>query len=156
MEKVNRLTPVRFSRKSSCNNNKYWVFKCDCGKEKEIRADNVLSGKIKSCGCVLRKIGGISRHPVYNTWRMMIRRCYDWLSDAYSSYGGRGIEVCEEWRFDFQAFAKFVESLGPRPKGNTLDRIRVDEGYKPDNLRWASAKQQRHNQREYLQKHGAK
>lgn len=29
----------------------FWVFKCDCGKEKEINKTSVLAGKCKSCGC---------------------------------------------------------------------------------------------------------
>lgn len=28
-----------------------WLFKCDCGKEKEIKNCNVTSGHTKSCGC---------------------------------------------------------------------------------------------------------
>lgn len=29
--------------------------KCDCGNEKVINKDNVKSGKVMSCGCLLRK-----------------------------------------------------------------------------------------------------
>lgn len=47
-EKFGLLTAVRVSALSDHR----WLFKCECGKEKEIRAFNVKSGNTKSCGCL--------------------------------------------------------------------------------------------------------
>jgi hypothetical protein len=33
---------------------RYWIFKCDCGKTKEINIRSVITEKIKSCGCICR------------------------------------------------------------------------------------------------------
>jgi len=33
------------------NHSKFWTCRCACGTEKEVRQDNLLSGKSGSCGC---------------------------------------------------------------------------------------------------------
>ena len=34
----------------------------------------------------------------HQTWYSMIQRCYNAKHKSYSSYGGRGIKVCDRWR----------------------------------------------------------
>ena len=38
------------------NKKTYWVCKCECGKEKIARADQLKNGQTKSCGCYKNKI----------------------------------------------------------------------------------------------------
>lgn len=71
-------------------------------------------------------------------WKSMIQRCTNPRNPSYSSYGGRGIGVCDRWR----TYALFASDMGPRPAGATLDRIDNDRGYDPGNVRWASRKEQ--------------
>ena len=89
---------------------------------------------------------GMSRTPTYSSWRSMIQRCTNPNAADFEHYGGRGIRVCDRWRGP-DGFPNFLADLGERPDGRTLHRINVDEGYSPENCRWATVVEQRHNQR---------
>jgi len=90
---------------------------------------------------------GRKSHQHYVRWAGMVSRCHNPKAPDYGNYGGRGIVVCKEWRDNPFAFYQFLETLGPRPAGHTLDRIDVDGNYEPGNLRWASVLEQNTNRR---------
>lgn len=73
----------------------------------------------------------------------MRQRCENPNDEHYPDYGARGIRVHERW----QLFENFVADMGERPKGTTLDRIRVNGHYEPGNCRWATAQEQNRNKR---------
>ena len=58
----------------------------------------------------------------------MIKRCYQSRNSAYSRYGARGIEICDEWLEDFKAFYSWAIEQGWTP-GITIDRIDFDKLY---------------------------
>lgn len=74
----------------------------------------------------------------------MIQRCEDPEHGSYKYYGARGISVCARWRENFKAF---LEDMGDKPKGKTLDRIDNDGNYESDNCRWATFTEQSNNKR---------
>jgi hypothetical protein len=79
----------------------------------------------------------------WESWQGMIRRCYNPNFKGYAGYGAKGITVCERWRNSFTAF---VADMGPRPPGKSLDRFPDPAGnYEPENCRWATPLEQRHN-----------
>ncbi len=51
--KFGRLTVIAESEKRG--KHPYWLTRCDCGKEKEISATHLKSGKIRSCGCLQKE-----------------------------------------------------------------------------------------------------
>lgn len=86
--------------------------------------------------------------PEYYAWNNMIQRCYNKNCPVYYQYGGRGIEVCEEWK---NSFIEFFKHVGKRPsKKLSLDRIKNEKGYFPGNVHWATRKQQHRNRRAHF------
>lgn len=78
------------------------------------------------------------------TWYMMIARCHDTEHKSYHQYGGLGVTVCDRWRESFEAF---IEDMGRRPVGKTLDRIGASGNYEPGNCKWSTAEEQASNKR---------
>jgi hypothetical protein len=85
-------------------------------------------------------------HPLAQTWRNMISRCCDPKDKAYIYYGATGVRVCLRWLTSFEAF---VTDMGQKPTAkHSIDRYPDPYGdYEPSNCRWATAAEQRRNQR---------
>lgn len=127
-----------------------WAAQCSCGAVKLVNHAELMAGKTKSCGCLnveARKMRpathGYSESPTYVCWSNMHARCSNPKRKEYKNYGGRGISVCERWA----SFESFVADMGDKPPRLSIDRINNDGNYEPSNCRWATAKQQRANQR---------
>lgn len=75
----------------------------------------------------------------------MLYRCFNPERVKYENYGGSGVTVDPRWF----VFETFINDMGPRPKGYTLDRIDNTKGYGPDNCRWVDVNEQRTNRRKF-------
>lgn len=135
-----------------------WLCRCDCDTEKEFAESSLKSGNTKSCGCLKRetmsatlRTHGMTDSREYNAYYNMLARCYKSTNAYYADYGGRGITICDRWRFGENSktgFECFVEDMGPSPSSkHTLERPDTNGNYGPDNGCWATPKLQARNRR---------
>lgn len=147
---------------------------CECGTKTIVRLCRLLDGATKSCGCYAKEVArglmvnnlipnntkhadGIRTSPFYylfSVWMGAKQRCYNPNNKRYSTYGERGITMYESWINDYPAFKKWVlENIGEKPEGSSkkrgdsysLDRINVNKGYEPGNLKWSTFIEQMNN-----------
>lgn len=152
-----RLTVVRPDGRIGKNGASFC--RCECGEEKRVMNQNLLSGRTISCGCWKREAAsqrvknnpprlkhGLKGSITYNSWHGMIRRCRDRKSKAYPRYGGAGVTVCDRWADMDDGLLNFIEDMGHRPsEAHTIDRKDGTKGYEPGNCRWATRPQQNQN-----------
>lgn len=173
-ERFCRLTAISINK--TVNHKRYWNCLCDCGGTAVVRQDQLTTGKTRSCGCLStearrkqmlafnqkhssrkEKPDHDLRHdrwnPVkhdhprlYRIWQSMKSRCYYQKNKCFHCYGGRGIQICEEWRVSFSTFADWALCHG-YSEDLTIDRINVDGNYTPENCRWISNYEQQQNKR---------
>jgi hypothetical protein len=87
---------------------------------------------------------GKTNTPEYRSWSNMRQRCYDENNNRFYRYGGRGIKVCDRW-LGPDGFVNFLEDMGKKAKGESVDRIDNNGDYTPSNCQWATAKEQSRN-----------
>lgn len=143
-ERFGRLTVIK-----NGEHNGSWICQCDCGNIKEIYGNQLISGRIKSCGCQsyetqIRKSDYGER--IYGVWRDMKQRCYNPNNRSFKHYGGRGIGICHEWLDDFMSFYNWAVNNGYK-EGLTIDRRDNDGNYEPSNCRWVTQQIQVNNTR---------
>lgn len=139
---------IAFSHKNARGAN-FWLCRCaGCGRERAILGSSLVRGGslgCQQCRGADRRTHGASGTALYRRWQAMISRCGNPNSADFRYYGALGVSVHPEWRKSFQ---KFREAVGEPPSPeHTLERRNPWLGYVPGNVTWATAVEQRRNQR---------
>lgn len=127
-----------------------WRIMYSCGCEHDCLITSIRQAPDSKCrkcrdnkniihGHARKHKGGHSKE--YNSWCSMKRRCECPTNNRYKHYGELGISFAKEW----ESFEVFLKDMGECPKGYSIERVRLDEGYSKDNCVWASDKTQANN-----------
>lgn len=130
-DKFKRLTVIKEAERGKYNEIRYLCL-CDCGSFCTIKRSSIISDRTGSCGCLRRELHavnakirntthGLSKHPLFNVWRGIKKRCYSKTYQNYRLYGERGVRMCEEWFNDFIPFYDWCMANGWR-KGLQIDK----------------------------------
>ncbi|MFA7287301.1 MAG: hypothetical protein WC055_00330 [Melioribacteraceae bacterium] len=123
------------------------ICQCSCKKKtvREVTIVDLKMGKSNSCGCLQRERAaesnsthGLYRHPLYNIWGLMMGRCYNKNGVQYKDWGGRGIIVCDEWKYNPELFIEWCLENG-WVQGLEIDRENNDGNYEPNNCRFVTS-----------------
>lgn len=129
-----------------------WHCRCICGRETDVMAPKLKSGRTISCGCMGLKHATEAKikhgdalyrktERLYNIWAAIKRRCYNPNVDAYKYYGGKGVVMCDEWK-NYKNFKAWALGNGYQ-SGLTIDRIDSNGNYCPDNCQWITFSENR-------------
>jgi len=152
-KRFGRLTIIE--RVPNYRNAAKWRYRCDCGNEGTATGGSLRLGTTKSCGCLRKEIiketntkhghtwaGGST--STYKSWRSMSGRCNNPNHHKYHLYGALGVKMCDRW----SKFENFMEDMGERPEGTTIDRYPDQSGtYCKENCRWATITEQNNNKK---------
>jgi hypothetical protein len=142
--KFGRWTSIQFSHKDS-SNIYFWLFKCDCGNEKVIRAMSVTSGRSKSCGCYDRELkskrqikqpGYAACRKVYNTYKHHAERrnlCFELTFEEFKKLGETNCYICGIEPKQLVAIDK--SGITTNWSYNGIDREDNTKGYSLNNCR---------------------
>jgi hypothetical protein len=88
---------------------------------------------------------GSAGSPTYNAWANMKQRCLNLNHPDYTHYGGRGINICNEWL----TYENFYANMGECPDGLQLERLDNEKGYCKENCAWTTKQKQMFNRRTF-------
>lgn len=117
---------------------RFVLARCDCGNTFKVALNSIKTGNTRSCGCYINRKPTLTSHPAYNLLKDIKSRCYNENREYYYLYGGAGIIVCDEWKYNSKSFLEWCDNNGYK-RGLYIDRINPKGNYEPSNCRFVDA-----------------
>lgn len=150
-KKFGRLTVI-YRWDNDSRQQSRWICRCNCGVEKTVMWCHLKSWHTTSCWCYqkyaaskAKTIHWLRKHPLYNVWLGINKRCYNVNEKQFSDYGWRWITVCSRWKRSFKLF--YTDMIEWYEKWLHIDRINNSKWYSPNNCRWVTQKDNNRNTR---------
>ena len=130
-----------------------WKCSCTCGNKILVASAYLRNGTKTVCGdCYVR---GSHRHtvnnkisPTFSSWWSAVQRCCNKNHETYSAYGAVGITICDRWNPNSGgSFENFLEDMGERKEGTTLNRVHGAKIYSKETCEWATESVQSFDQK---------
>lgn len=171
-----RLTVIR-KVKSLDNHHTFYLCKCECGVEKEIKGVSLThkTKPTKSCGCYMRKLHSkwvnTTRYPpahghkknknvktikakIYFSRNVFVAKCYNKDHPNYDKYGGTGVTVCDLWRNSVKDFYNWALENGYE-EGFGIFLKKGANQFNPKNCYWMDkGKFHSHNNSKFVEYNG--
>lgn len=144
-QKFNRWTVISMSDMLAGNGSPYCYCVCSCGNTGLVERSNLTSGSSESCGCLRNetlKTHGKSDSPTYTVWTGMTKRGRSTDLENYED-----VTVCDRWTEPGKGFENFLEDMGEKPEGCSINRIRGAKIYSKENCEWANRSIQGYDQK---------
>lgn len=153
-QRFGKLTVLELTNEIKCSQKTYLCL-CDCGNKKIVIKGNLKKGNSTSCGCsraktcsarmaLLNLRHGETDTKLWRSWKGIVERTTSVKSSHYPRYGAVGIGIFKDW-LKYENFANYIGQ--PPSEKHSVDRIDNSKGYEPNNVRWATAKEQAHNRK---------
>lgn len=133
---------------------------CVCGSRYFVRSNHlrkdastqcrrcISRGKLSKSRSVVSDLSPALYRRLWATVQHAIARCTKPGNYAYGAYGGRSIQVHQQWLDNPSQFLAYIASLpGAGSKELELDRIDNDGNYEPGNLRFVTHRENMLNTR---------
>ena len=127
---------MKFPKPTSKRKSRYGLYKCEqCGIKFEAIIANVEKNDTIKCKSCSQKTHGQKGTRLYTIWEHMKSRCNNKNNANFKFYGGKGIQVCNEWNNSFISFMNWA-TLNGYVEDLTIDRIDSSKNYEPSNCQW--------------------
>jgi len=146
-QKFNYFTVIKKGNKKPNSRAVCWLCICKCGTEKEIDTSRLVSGKVKSCGCLLHKksVNSKAYGEICGSYWSRIKRDAKYRKIKFDITIQQGWELflkqnrkCALSGLDLILFkCKHKNAKDRYTNGNaSLDRIDSTKDYTIDNVQW--------------------
>lgn len=122
------------------NGYKFWLLKCNCGKNYTAKTESLISNNTKSCGCLNKRTG--KEHPRYKGYEEITG---DYWNKLKRGAKNRNLHFSIQIEFAWELYLKQKKQcalsgwsliMGRKKQTASLDRIDSKKPYTEDNIQW--------------------